>query len=60
VPAKVASTVYLPGISGFQFSAYVPLVSVVVVPISLKLPFASTTFSVTSTPTAVDGRVNCL
>jgi len=59
-PAKVAMTVYLPGMSGVHCKLYWPLVSVVAVPISLKLPFASITLSTTSTPIASVGLVNCL
>ena len=52
-------TVYAPGMSGVQFSAYVPLASLVVVPMVLKLLFASMTLRVTVTPVVFAGAGCC-
>src|ERR1035437_8298004 len=53
-------TVYEPGISGVQVNPKVPLESVVVVPICLKLPLESITLMVTGTPVALVGIGFCI
>ena len=58
-PANDAYTVYAPAMSGFQLKLKNPSL-LVVVPISLKLPFASTTLKVIGTPVVLVGLPFCM
>ena len=57
-PVKEAKIVKVPSMSGVQLNVKKPSELVVVFPISLLLPFASSTVRVTSTPDAFVGRGN--
>lgn len=59
-PAKLAITVYLPEMSGTQFNENVPLSSLVVLPITLRLLLESITLMVTGTPVVFVGFPFCM
>jgi len=58
-PAKLAVIVYGPGTGGVHISLYIPLMSVVVVPMTYVLLLGSDTLRVTGTPVAFVGLGCC-
>ena len=60
MPAKDATTLYLPVMSGVQRKLYAPVESVVVVPMFRKLPFESVTSIEMMTPVKLLGSGFCL